>query len=135
MAQHLSPEQVQLVHRSITLAVETLLNASPLKAWYPGARLMVSTDGSTHGIGGALYVIPPSWVLNPTDPFKEAEAVAYFSRGTTAAEAKYSAYGLELLAGAACFAHWFKFLKGSHVTWLTDHKPLCTTFHKPEPPP
>lgn len=74
-------------------------------------EFIVSTDASASAIAGVL-----------SQRYDEGERpVAYYSRQTTKAEAKYSSSELECLSLVTCIKHWRCYLYGRHFTVITDH--------------
>ena len=101
------------------LARATLL-AHPI----PGTQLRLSTDASERAIAGALHQLVDG----------KEQPLAFFSRKTTAAESRYSAYDLELLAVYASILHFRHVLEGREFKIFTDQKPLTRAFLKARNP-
>ena len=87
-------------------------------------QLCLRTDASGKAIAGALHQV----VENNEQP------LAFFSRRTTAAESRYSAYDLELLAIYASIIHFRHLLEGRNLQIYTDQRPLTSAFLKARDP-
>ena len=90
----------------------------------PGAELRVYTDASARAIAGAVHQVVQGQV----------QPLAFFSRRTSAAEARYSAYDLELLAIYSTILKFRHMLEGRKFRIFTDQKPLTSAFLKVKDP-
>ena len=88
------------------------------------AQLCLRTDASEKAIAGALHQVIEG----------QERPLAYFSRQTTTAEARYSAYDLELLAIYSAMLHFRHFLEGRDFRIFTDQRPLTSAFLRCETP-
>ena len=86
--------------------------------------LRVNTDASTRAIAVVIHQ-----VCQRTSP-----ALGVFSRRTTAAESRYSAYDLELLAIYSTLIKFRHILEGRQFRIWTDLKPLTRAFLKARDP-
>ena len=89
-----------------------------------GVKLRVNTDASTRAIAWAVHQV--------VDGIQQP--LGFFSRRTTAAEAKYSAYDLELLAIYSTIVKFRHMLEGRRFQIFTDQKPLTSAFMKARDP-
>ena len=89
-----------------------------------GAELKVYTDASTRAIAGAVHQVV-SGRLQP---------LGFFSRHTSPAETRYSAYDLELLAVYSTIIKFRHMLEGRKVRIDTNRKPLTSAFVKARDP-
>ncbi|CAH8848022.1 unnamed protein product [Trichobilharzia szidati] len=81
--------------------------------------LSISVDASNTAIGAVLQqLVHTSWI-----------PVAFFSRKLSAAEARYSTFGRELLAIYAAIKHFRHFVECRKFTVFTDHQPLTYALH------
>ena len=101
------------------LAEATLL-VHPL----PNAELRISTDVSSRAIAGAISQVVRG----------QPQPLGFFSRRTTAAESRYSAYDLELLAMYSTILKFRHMLEGHRFRMFTDQKPLTSAFFKARDP-
>ena len=101
-------------------AKEMLAEASLLFHPVANAELQVHTDASTRAVAGAVHQV----VKGQTQP------LGFFSRRTTPAESKYSAYDLELLAVYSTLLKFRHILEGRKFRIFTDQKPLTRAFLK-----
>jgi hypothetical protein len=76
----------------------------------PDLECEVHTDASALGVGAVLFQREHNLV----------RPVAYYSRRTTACEAKYHSYDLETLAIVEAVEHFRVYLYGRHFLILTD---------------
>ena len=105
-------------------AKNRLAQAAFLNHPLPNAQLLLRTDASENAIAGAVHQL----VRGAEQP------LAYFSRKTTAAESRYSAYDLELLAVYSSILHFRHVLEGRKFRIYTDQKPLTSAFLKARNP-
>ena len=89
-----------------------------------GADLQINTDASTKAIAGAIHQ-----VVNG-----RLQPLGFFSRRTTLAESRYSAYDLELLAIYSTIVKFRHVLEGRRFRIFTDQKPLTSAFLKARDP-
>ena len=82
------------------------------------------TDASERAIAGALHQVVEG----------SEQPLAFFSRRTSAAERRYSAYDLELLAVYSSILHFRHVLEGRKFRIFTDQKPLTAAFLKAREP-
>ena len=101
------------------LATATLL-VHPI----PNADLQINTDASTKAIAGAIHQIVNG----------RPQPLGFFSRRTTPAESRYSAYDLELLAIYSTIVKFRHVLEGRRFRIFTDQKPLTSAFLKSRDP-
>ena len=101
------------------LAEATLL-VHPL----PNAELRVSTDASSKAIAGTISQVVRG----------QPQPLGFFSRRTSAAESRYSAYDLELLAMYSTIIKFRHLLEGRRFRMFTDQKPLTSAFFKAQDP-
>ena len=90
----------------------------------PGAELQINIDASTKAIAGAIHQ-----VVNG-----RLQPLGFFSRPTSPAESRYSAYDLELLAIYSTIIKFRHTLEGRNFTIYTDQKPLTSSFFKVRDP-
>ena len=88
------------------------------------AQLLLRTDACKRAIVGALHQVVAG----------EEQPLAYFSRRTTLAESRYSAYNLELLAIYSSIVHFRHVLEGRNFRIFTDQRPLTSAFFKTRDP-
>lgn len=80
----------------------------------PGAPISLLVDASDAAIGCVLQQqVSNQWI-----------PLAFFSRGFSPAEGRYSTFGRELLGVYQSIRHFRPFLEGHEFTVWTDHKPL-----------
>ena len=89
-----------------------------------GVELRVNTDASSRAIAGAIHQVVDG-VQQP---------LGFFSRRTSPAESKYSAYDLELLAIYSTILKFRHVLEGRRFRIFTDQKPLTSAFMKARDP-
>ena len=87
-------------------------------------ELKLRTDASERAIAGAVHQVVAG----------QEQPLAFFSRRTTAAESRYSAYDLELLAVYASIKHFRHLLEGRKFKIFTDQRPLTAAFMKAREP-
>ncbi|CAH8500068.1 unnamed protein product [Schistosoma mattheei] len=85
----------------------------------PTTHLILCTDASQKAVGAVLQ----QQVNNMTTP------IAFFSKRLSPAQERYSTFGRELLAIYLAVKHFNFLLQGRTFTIMTDHKPLCYSFH------
>lgn len=90
--------------------IKKLTDSPVLRLYDPELHCELHTDASSIGLGGALFQ-KENGILQP---------VAYYSRRTTACEARYHSYDLETLAIVEAVEHFRVFLYGKHFTVFTD---------------
>ena len=88
------------------------------------AELRVNTDASTKAIAGAIHQIVNG----------RPQPLGFFSRRTSSAESRYSAYDLELLAIYSTIVKFCHVLEGRRFRIYTDQKPLTSAFLKARDP-
>ena len=103
---------------------ERLAEATLLFHQLPDAELRVNTDASTRAIAGAIHQVVGG----------RLQPLGFFSRRTSAAESRYSAYDLELLAIYSTLIKFRHILKGRRFRIWTDQKPLTRAFLKARDP-
>ena len=106
------------------LTKQRLAEATLLVHPVSGAELQVNTDASSKAIAGAVHQVVGGQV----------QPLGFFSRRTTQAESRYSAYNLELLAVYSTLIKFQHMLKGSTFRIYTDQKPLTSAFMKVRDP-
>ena len=99
---------------------KALSKATTLAHHDPRAPLRLSTDASSREIAGVVEQIVDG-VRQP---------LAFFSRRTSGAESRYSAYDLELLALYSSLLHFRHLLEGRKFEVFTDQRPLTRSFFK-----
>ena len=113
---------------AMTTAFETtkhrLATAALLFHPVPDADLQIQTDAITKAIAGAIHQIVDG----------RPQPLGFFSRRTTAAESRYSAYDLELLAIYSNILKFRHVLKGRRFKIFMDQKPLTSAFFKARDP-
>ena len=82
------------------------------------------TDSSSHAVGAALHMIIDS----------KPVSIGVYSKKLSSAQQKYFTFDRELLAAYLATLHFKHQIEGRNVILLTDHKPLCNSFHSPNPP-
>lgn len=103
--------------------LKTRLTQRPILAIYnPKYQTELHTDASSTGLGGIL--------LQRVDEGKPQQAVAYFSRQTTAEEQHFHSYELETLAVVASLNRFRVYLLGIEFKVVTDCNALRTTLIK-----
>ena len=90
----------------------------------PNADLQINTDASTKAIAGAIHQVVDG----------RPQPLGFFSRRTTPAESRYSAYDLELLAIYSTIVKFRHLLEGRRFKIYTDQKPLTIAFFKARDP-
>ncbi|CAH8649684.1 unnamed protein product [Schistosoma intercalatum] len=85
----------------------------------PTTHLILCTDASQKAVGAVLQ----QQVNNMITP------IAFFSKRLSPAQERYSTFGRELLAIYLAVKHFNFLLQGRTFTIMTDHKPLCYSFH------
>ena len=105
-------------------AKNRLAQATLLTHPVPSAQLRLRTDASERAIAGAIHQLVEG----------HEQPLAFFSRRTTAAESRYSAYDLELLAVYTSILHFRHVLEGREFKIFTDQKPLTGAFLKARNP-
>ena len=103
----------------LRLATAALL-VHPVK----NADLQINTDASTKAIAGAIHQVVDG----------RPQPLGFFSRRTTPAESRYSAYDLELLAIYSTIVKFRHALEGRRFKIFTDQKPLTSAFLKARDP-
>ena len=88
------------------------------------AELRVNTDASTKAIAGAVHQVVKG----------QLQPLGFFSRRTTPAESRYSAYDLELQADYSTVLKFRHILEGRRFRIYTDQKPLTSAFFKAKDP-
>ena len=101
-------------------AKRRLAHATMLNHPLPVAQLLLRTDASEKAIAGTIHQVIEG----------EEQPLAYYSRRTTSAESRYSAYDLELLAVYSAVVHFRHVHKGRSFKIFTDQRPLTTAFLK-----
>ena len=105
-------------------AKKQLSEATLLVHPVPNAELRVNTDASSKAIAGAIHQVVRGQV----------QPLAFFSRRTSSAESRYSAYDLELLAVYSTIVKFRHMLEGRRFRIFTDQKPLTSAFLKARDP-
>lgn len=100
---------------------EILMSRPVLALYNPNTITEVHTDASSVGMAGILLQIQDDQKLHP---------VAYFSRQTTDAEAKYHSYELETLAVVETLKKFRAYLIGINFTLVTDCNAIKATKEK-----
>ena len=95
-----------------------LAKATLLAHHVRGAKLWLSTDASTKAIAAVLE----QSIDGSQTP------IAFFSRRTSTAESRYSAFDLELLALYIGIVHFRHHLEGRNFEVFVDQKPLTRSF-------
>lgn len=90
-----------------------------LSHFNPDWPIILETDASEKGIGGALSHKLPDGTERP---------IAFFSRTLTVAENNYPTIQKEALAIVESTKKFFDYLIGTRFTLRTDHKPLVSVF-------
>ena len=103
---------------------QSLAEATLLVHPVPDVELRVNTDASSRAVAGAIHHIVQG----------QLQPLAFFSHRTSAAEARYSAYDLELLAIYSMIVKFHHVLEGRKFRILTDQKPLTSAFLKARDP-
>ena len=101
-------------------AKERLAKASMLFHPITDAELQVHTDASMRAIAGTIHQVVDG----------QSQPLGFFSRRTSAAESRYSAYDLELLAIYSTLLKFWHVLEGRRFRIFTDQKPLTSAFLK-----
>ena len=105
-------------------AKQQLASAALLVHPISDAELHVNTDASSKAIAGAIHQVVSG----------HRQPLAFFSRRTSTAESKYSAYDLELLAIYSTILKFRHILEGRRFRIFTDQKPLTSAFFKARDP-
>ena len=87
-------------------------------------ELRLHTDASERAIAGAVHQLVDG----------QEQPLPFLSRRTTAAESRYSAYDLDLLAIYATILHFCHVLEGRKFKIFTDQRPLTSAFLKAREP-
>ena len=103
---------------------QRLATAALLVHPVPNADLRINTDASTKAIAGAIHQVIDG----------QPQPLGFFSRRTTPAESRYSAYDLELLAIYSTIIKYRHVLEGRRFRIYTDQKPLTSAFFKARDP-
>ena len=103
---------------------ECLARATLLFHQLTDAELRVNTDASTRAIAGAIHQVVGG----------RLQPLGFFSRRTSPAESRYSAYDLELLAIYSTLIKFRHILEGRRFRIWTDQKPLKRAFLKTRDP-
>ena len=122
-----APKQLvwtQEMTSSFQLTKKLLAQATLLSHPSPEAELRVNTDASSRAIAGAVHQVVGGH-LRP---------LGFFSRRTSSAESRYSAYDLELLAIYSTIIKFRHLLEGRKFRIYTDQKPLTSAFFKARDP-
>ena len=106
------------------LAKQRLAAATLLVHPVADAELHVNTDASSKAIAGAIHQVVRG----------QLQPLGFFSRHTSPAEFRYSAYDLELLAVYATVVKFRHVLEGRRFRIFTDQKPLTSAFFKAQDP-
>ena len=109
---------------SFELTKNCLAEATMLVHPIAGAELRVNTDASSRAIAGAVHQVVRG----------KLEPLGFFSRRTTSAESRYSAYDLELLAVYSTIVKFRLVLEGRRFCIYTDQKTLMSAFFKARDP-
>ena len=110
----------ELMTVAFTDMKKLLANAALLSHQVARAELHVNTDASARAIAGAVHQVVGG----------QLQPLGFFSRQTSAAEARYSVYDLELLAVYSTVIKFRHILEGRRVKILTDQKPFTSAFFK-----
>ncbi|GFT99787.1 retrovirus-related Pol polyprotein from transposon 17.6 [Trichonephila clavipes] len=94
---------------------ETILNPPVLALPDPNAKLQITTDASSRGIGAVLEQRYPNFEVKP---------LYYFSKKLNPSQSKYNATVLECFAIYTALNFFRPFLSGRKFKVFTDHKPL-----------
>ena len=113
-------EMTSAFRQTKQLLAEAALLVHPV----PGAELRVHTDASSRAVAGAIHQVVQG----------QMQPLAFFSRRTSTAEARYSAYDLELLAIYSTILKFRHMLEGRSFKIYTDQKPLTSAFLKGKDP-
>ena len=103
---------------------DRLADATLLFHQLPEAKLRVNTDASTKAIAGAIHQVVDG----------RLQPLVFFSRRTSAAESRYSAYNFELLAIYSTLIKFRHILEGRRFRIWMDQKPLMRAFLKARDP-
>ena len=98
------------------LTKQRLAEATLLVHPVSGAELRVNTDASSKAIAGAVHQVVRG----------QLQPLGFFSRRTSEAESRYSAYDLELLAVYSTLLKFRHMLEGRTFRIYTDQKPLTS---------
>ena len=122
-----APKQLNWSNEMTSAFLKTkhqLAGASMLFHPVKGAELTLNTDASTKAIAGALHQVVKGQV----------QPLGFFSRRTTPAESRYSAYDLELQAIYSSVLKFRHVLEGRVFKIFTDQRPLTSAFFKAKEP-
>jgi cleavage and polyadenylation specificity factor subunit 1 len=86
-------------------------------------ELQLTCDASVNTVGGVLEQIVNG----------EAQPLAFYSEKLDSKKLHWSTYDKELYAIYACTMHFEYLIQGCNVTFVTDHKPLLSMFHRKAP--
>lgn len=100
---------------------DKLISAPVLSIYDPSKVTELHTDASSRGFGAVLLQKQEDNKYHP---------VAYFSKSTSAAEAKYHSFELETLAMVYALRRFRMFLEGIKFTIVTDCNSLIMTLNK-----
>ena len=95
------------MERAFSEAKRALANTTQLTHYVSGVELHLLTDASTKAIAGVVHQLVDG----------EKRPLAFFSRRTSHAEARYSTYDLELLALYSSILHCRTLLEGVHFVF------------------
>ena len=115
-----SPEMT----KAFELTKKCLADATMLVHPVADAELRVNTNASSRAIAGAIHQVVHG----------RLQPLGFFSRRTTPAESRYSAYDLELLAVYSTVVKFRHVLEGRRFRIYTDQKPLTSAFFKARDP-
>ena len=87
----------------------------------PSVPLIIAADASNIAVGGTLYQICKG-IKKP---------LGFYSKKLDKTQSKYSVFGRELLALAQSLKHFRRFVEGSELILITDHKPIIGAYLKP----
>ncbi|KAJ2948692.1 hypothetical protein O0L34_g7948 [Tuta absoluta] len=106
--------------RAFETCKESLCRAALLAHPNCDASLALVTDASDKALGA---------VLQQQSDGESWEPLAFFSRGLSSSQQKYSPYDRELLAIYESIKYFRHMLEARDFTIYTDHKPLIYAFH------
>ena len=116
-----APEQLNWTEAMTTAFRQTkrrLASATLLVHPVPDAELHVNTDASLKAIAGVIHQVVQG----------RLQPLGFFSRRTSPAESRYSAYDLELLAVNSTILMFRHVFEGRRFRMYTDQKPLTCAF-------
>ena len=87
----------------------------------PAEPLIIAADASNTAVGGTLYQL-----ING-----DKKPLGFFSKKLDKTQSKYSVFGRELLALVQSLKHFRRFVEGSELILVTDHKPIIGACLKP----